>query len=913
MARPTDQPPDDEATRVVDQMLAEGLQKLDAGDSTGWRQFVSQHPQHASELEQRALSLQRHGFYTDQLLTRRLGPYSLGSKIGQGGMGIVYRAVRDGETREVALKVMRGDFLASSEARVRLQREVDGPSALAHPGIVRVVDADLESPIPWLAMELIDAPSLAQLIGKAREHGMANAGQHFQSPAGALADGPTRWWRGILAAHVHALEALQVAHDHGLLHRDLKPSNLLVPRDAKTVLIDFGLARNEDTTTITRSGATVGSLAYMAPELLSHRGRATPASDLYSLGVTLFQALALQLPFPGEGAEALRAAILTGERARLSDLSPSVPAALDTVLACAMAPEPHLRYADAAAFARDLQAILDVRPVQARPAGTWLTTRRWARRHPTKAMAAAAATLFAMAVPAAMLWAKDAELRRVQILSDLHLVAELEQHAARLWPERIETVTAAEGMDVWLRRADEVLSRRATHQAELRDVRSLGRQLPPTERDVRNQEARRLVAELEQIARNQNQALTQQPASYQDWFDELEENAEPIRRRLIEVEGWDFPDPEANRRHRYLAELELGLGRIEALRTKVLQRRQRALDLHRRSLVDGNEAWQAVLAEIADVGRNPAYRGLRLAPQPGLLPLGKDPQSGLFEFAHLASGEPATRDATGRLLRTDRSGLVHVLLPGGTTRIGADPEPNGAQPDSEVDPEDAPSIPIRLDPFFLSKFEMTQAQWVRQRGHNNCLHKPGPVKGKQALPITPLHPADFVSHQEALEILAQLDLELPTGAQWEYAARGGTTTSLWTGGDAASLDGKEQMLDVEGLAGSWPPGTHIQPADGWPFHAPVGSFAANPFGLFDVLGNVLEWCVDTPRSYTLPLRDGDGRGESLDHGGICGSCFFNPATGCRVTTRNSAFHNATAAGLRPMRRIEGDWRCAGGK
>lgn len=897
---------DNESAGAEEMLLAEGLRRLNSGDSTGWRHFVHQHPEHATELEQRARRLQEHGFYTEMTVASRIGPYSIGRKMGQGGMGIVYRATREGETQEVALKIMRGDYLASPEARQRLRREVDAPKELTHPGIVRVLDADLESPTPWLAMELVEAPSLAQLIAQARQSGVAEAGKHFSANLGEQPTGPEAWWRGVLAAHVHALGALQQAHDRGLLHRDLKPSNLLVPPDGLAVLIDFGLARGEDTTTITRSGVTLGSLAYMAPELLQHRGRATPASDIYSLGVTLFHALALQLPFAGDGAEVMRAAILTGVWPRLSSLSPYLPAALDTVLACAMAPEPDRRYRSAAAFAADLQATLDRQPVHARPPGALLTARRWLRRHPTKSLAVTCSALFAVAVPTAIIWAKDAELRRVQIMSDLHLLGELTQHATRLWPERPDVVAAPEGMEAWLGRVDDVLSRRDSHREELVRTRRLGRQLPASERDGRSQETRSIVAQLEHIANNQRQALVQKPGSYEDWLAELEEHALPLRRRLEEVEGWEFADHENERRHRYLAELSLGLDRLEALRAQVLQRRQRARALHQRSIVDGAAAWREVSAELADRTRNPAYRGLDLEPQFGLLPLGKDPRSGLYEFAHLASGEPATRTPDGKLRIDEGTGIVLVLLPGGVTRIGGDVDAGGLQPDPLVASANSPSIEIALDPFFLAKFEMTQAQWVRQRGHNNCLYKPGHVPKPDCRTVTPQHPVDFVAFHESRRILMQLDLELPTNAQWEYAARGGTTTSLWTGGDAASLDGRENLLDVDGNKELMPVTTHFQPRDGWPFHAPVGSFQPNPFGFHDMLGNALEWCIDTPRPYSIPLRSGDGRGESLDHGGIRGGCFYVPASGYSVTARAGAYENANAGGVRAMRRVRAE-------
>ncbi|MBK9129988.1 MAG: SUMF1/EgtB/PvdO family nonheme iron enzyme [Phycisphaerales bacterium] len=148
------------------------------------------------------------------------------------------------------------------------------------------------------------------------------------------------------------------------------------------------------------------------------------------------------------------------------------------------------------------------------------------------------------------------------------------------------------------------------------------------------------------------------------------------------------------------------------------------------------------------------------------------------------------------------------------------------------------------------------------------------------------------------------------GAQWEYAARGGTTTALWTGRDDTSMDGAENLYDLGTDTTDWRPGDdrgYMQPTDAWPLHAPVGSFRANPFGLFDVLGNALEWTLDAGRPYSQPLREGDGCTSNTDIGSIRGGSFSMLTKRCRVSARLNGIQDARSAGFRVANPIQGGW------
>ncbi len=300
--------------------------------------------------------------------------------------------------------------------------------------------------------------------------------------------------------------------------------------------------------------------------------------------------------------------------------------------------------------------------------------------------------------------------------------------------------------------------------------------------------------------------------------------------------------------------------------------------------VRGNVSqWQRTIAEIA---AHPAYGGLRMAPQQGLVPLGADPRSGLQEFAHAASGSIPRRHAeTGALVIEDDTCLVFVLVPGGSFTMGAQKkDPTGANHDAGVmGKREGPTHTVALSAFFISKFEMTQAQWLRCAGSK-------PSFFLQAVDtIDPRHPVEQVSWTECTTAMKQQGLALPTEAQWEYACRAGTTTAWSTGADEGAVR-RSATLDSENTTA-------------------VGSHDANEFGLHDMHGNVWEWCHDGFLFYKKnPVRPHDGlrsTEESPRFRVYRGAGFFNkPRMG-----RSSARHYGEPAvqendvGLRPMRRI----------
>lgn len=341
-----------------------------------------------------------------------VGPYRLEGVIGRGGQGVVYRATDSRLGRTVALKVLSHLGPEAGTQIQRFRREAEVTSKLDHPGICSVYEAGIENGLPYIASRFIDGETLASRlkqdddapesmgtwIDEITVEVAMEAAEEKSATTSSETSTSTSMSRQQIAVLLRLFEkiarALHAAHEAGVIHRDIKPGNIMVGHDGDPVILDFGLARDEsdgEGPTLTHTGDVFGTPAYMSPEQVSGKMlQLDRRTDVYSLGATLYQCLTGTLPFEAPTREGLFQSILFREPQDARKLNRAISQDLKVVLDAAMEKDREKRYADARALADDLAAILDHRPIAAKPISALGRLTRWSRRRPGRAALLAA-------------------------------------------------------------------------------------------------------------------------------------------------------------------------------------------------------------------------------------------------------------------------------------------------------------------------------------------------------------------------------------------------------------------------------------------------------------------------------------------------------------------------------------------
>ncbi|MBI5363995.1 MAG: protein kinase [Planctomycetes bacterium] len=402
--------------------------------TTGWRAAA---PPTAKEREAQGSGAER---------PRQIGPFRIVSVLGRGGQGVVYRAEDVRFERIVALKVLNHPLSGVSQSRrSRLRREAEIVSRLDHPGICTILDAELDGETPYIAMRFIEGETLAMALARARESRSANTPSSTTTSASRL----LRPERAIdLAATLVFFErvarALHAAHEAGVVHRDVKPGNIMVASDGAPVVLDFGLARgaDEESALLTRSGEVFGTPAYISPEQLDSGHRVDRRTDVYSLGVVLYECLTLDRPFTGENGAQLAEAIRTAAVAPATKHNAALPADLAVVLDTALEKNVERRYPTALELAEELRRVREYEPIRARPAGPFLRLARWAQRNPvlaTGTLGTIAALSIALGVALVLLGrVRDEQARKEGVLRRYEgaYYRDFAASTTALWPVR---------------------------------------------------------------------------------------------------------------------------------------------------------------------------------------------------------------------------------------------------------------------------------------------------------------------------------------------------------------------------------------------------------------------------------------------------------------------------------------------
>jgi eukaryotic-like serine/threonine-protein kinase len=481
-------------------MAAESfLGRLRAGERPSITEYALRHPDLADEIRELFPALvemeeikhdrgsstgpgrPRRGTPVGVGVPDRLGDYRISRAIGMGGMGVVYEAERESLRAPVALKVLHPRYRDDREFRRRFRNEARSAARLHHNNIVPVFDFGDHDGVLFCVMQYIPGQPLDRILDGVKRLGGevgpeadvlattvpdAAGSSHLGSLAGS---DQLRYHREVARIGAEVAGALSYAHGRGVLHRDVKPSNLLIDSRGTPWITDFGLAKFEGGEDLTATGDIVGTIRYMAPERFE--GRSDARCDIYALGVTLYEMLALRPAFEGPDRAGLIRRIMEACPTPLRRLDPRISRDMETVVHKAMARCPSDRYASAAELAEELRRVVENRPIRARRLPPHEQLWRWCRRNPLVAgLSASAATLTLLV--AILSTAAAVHLR--------HNNAEVREHLRRA--EAAETQRAEQLWEAKLAKARAVrFSRRSGQRldslAAIAEAASLGREL----------------------------------------------------------------------------------------------------------------------------------------------------------------------------------------------------------------------------------------------------------------------------------------------------------------------------------------------------------------------------------------------------------------------------------------------------
>lgn len=716
---------------------------------------------------------------------RRLGDFELVEPIGRGGMGVVHRARQVGLGREVAIKELPVGLFPTRNDVERFLRESKAAARLAHPAIVHVFAFGEDAGTHWFAMELVDGHDLARELARQAERANGEAGHECLLPP----FGTPQYVERVVALVADVADALQHAHARGIVHRDVKPSNLLLQRGAGVKVADFGLARDAAQGALTKSTDLGGTPYYVSPEQArSLKDRVDHRTDVYSLGVVLYEALTLRRPITGATDREVLDRIATFHPPPPSSHQPRIARDLDAICVRAMEKDATRRYPTAAAFAEDLKRFLAHEAVSARLPGPMRRVARIAARH--------RALLVTLALVACALALGAFTGRR--------------NERAEALLRRRDEIDAALARPSWFAADRGVVERALRAATELRAGVSSADDAGRLERlAARCAEHRaQWVAEADRLARGaEADAL---PAEVRSMLRIQGANA-------IRVAALAAPDdPELQRR----SGIDVAMGRLsvraESATGVALAARVSVAQL---DFVSGEP--RAPL----DLGATPIVDALIA---PGFARVRVSFEGGGFREFDVAPGIEDDTLALVAVVQQDESGSTAgmVRLDGGSVTFGPHTGCTLNQRECVVAPFwlDATEVRVREFREFLRATDATPPMlWPAMDDPAN-----------DDLPVT------GVSWFEARAYAVWRGKRLPTHAEWEFAARGSAGRVVpWADGAPASserarLGGQRPTYreDVAALVALWK--ANVVAVDAMPL-------GRTPEGVFHLLGNVAEY------------------------------------------------------------------------
>src|SRR5579883_881274 len=506
--------PSGEEELAIADLIEEFASRLQAGETIDPESFAAAHPAYAEKLRGLLPGVQvltnldpsgsDSGSDGGQTRSREgtisgvLGDFRILREVGKGGMGIVYEAEQVSLRRRVALKVL--PFAATMDRRhlQRFRNEAQAAACLHHTNIVPVFFVGCERGVHFYAMQFIDGRPLSEIIRQLRGQENKNARPAKEEPTAlyqpppreAIANSPTvglvsdstpltdegrrsrDYFRKVAELGVQAAEALDHAHQFGIVHRDIKPSNLMLDGRGNLWVTDFGLAQMQHSeASLTLTGQALGTPRYMSPEqALAKRVPIDHRTDVYSLGVTLYELLTLRPAFANQDRHELMRQIAFEEPAKPRRLERAIPAELETIVLKAMEKRPQDRYATAQALANDLERWLKHEPIHARRPTLVQRAIKWGRRHRQVVATGMAVLLMALVLAGYVAWTRYDRAIRREANQQVILAALKDSQDAQEQRLSAEALSAARRADGLLAGADvdEALRQRVrTRRADL--------------------------------------------------------------------------------------------------------------------------------------------------------------------------------------------------------------------------------------------------------------------------------------------------------------------------------------------------------------------------------------------------------------------------------------------------------------
>jgi len=860
-------------------------------------------------------------------LAGRFGRYEIIRALGRGAMGAVYLAKDTQLKRNVAIKTPHFEDDPSGELLQRFYREAEAAATLRHANICPVHDVGQIDGKHFISMAYIEGRTLSDLI----KSGKAQNERHI-----------------VFAVHKLA-GALQQATDHGIVHRDLKPSNIMVDKQGEPIIMDFGLARRrraEGEASLTHSGDLIGSPAYMAPEQIEgDPDNVGPASDQYSLGVVLYEMLTGQLPFRGSVVNVL-AQILTKEMTRPSALRAGLDPRIEAVCLRMMAKKASDRFASMKAVADQLAAIVkspapapnvgensptaSPPPVTAAPSSGDAGTSQIRKSLKQKALTASdVASLEELVRKCLRRHDYDQTIQIIERIPEerrneaLQALLEKARQKADEIAFLICAIDEAERLDdaqTALKKAEELLKIKPGHH----------RALAIQEKYTGEGTGAARIGSKAQLTERWNNGgwipwsvlafglaifavMTGVIVIYLGKTAIVVDIKDPgveiaVKGTTLTITG---PDKQS---------VQVAPGEQELTITSAgfeTTTRRFALKKGDKKTVTVSIVNKELVASLGNEILPPVPTPDRGEPKPESQPA-VALENGFLVAPAEARIARAGQDLWASSLRTsvqmtNSIGMKFVLIPPGeftmgTTKEQAEKIVSWSSRVKQAMPLEQPPIRVKIrHPFFLGAHEVTRGdflKFVAAKGYQTEAEQdvrgvkkqsagdkriggdwrnPGFQQGENH-PVVNVSGADARAFCDWLSEKEHRRYRVPREAEWEYACRAGTTTIFYTGDDP------QEAAKVANMAGA---------ADGFPLSAPVGSFPPNPFGLYDMYGNVWEMCRDWGTPNYLGYADDGNPPASADHskGVARGGGADCPPTLCRSAARGVGLRSNIAPNL----------------